>query len=103
MPLARTRLGGSHSDEGSTVPTPSFSLPESLFDRLFNLHTGTPHDFYCPSCQRVTKHFSTTHSALTNNALLKLFDRIFADLTGVGNLIEGKPYVCTVCGTVWFE
>ena len=85
------------------MPTPNFSLPEPLFDRLFNLHTGTMHDFLCPQCGKVTKHFSTTHSALTNNVFAKIINRIFADLTGLGNLIEGKPYVCCVCGTVWFE
>jgi hypothetical protein len=85
------------------MPDVGVSLPEALFDRLFNLHTGTLHDFYCPTCRRTTKHFSTTHSALVENAVLKFLSRIIGDLLGLGNLIEGKPYVCTVCRTVRFE
>lgn len=85
------------------MPDASFSLPEHLFDRLFNLHTGTLHDFFCPHCAKVTKHFSTTHSGLRENPIWKIASRLFEDLLGLGNLIEGKPYVCTVCRTVRLE
>jgi hypothetical protein len=86
------------------VPSIGFSLPDGLFNRLFNLHTGTLHDFDCPVCNSVTKHFSTTHSALKeDNVLIKILSRIFEDLSGMGNLLEGKPYVCTVCRTIRFE
>jgi hypothetical protein len=82
---------------------PDLSLPEQLFERLFNLSTGTLHEFYCPTCGKVTEHFSTTHSGLQDNEVLKFLSRLFEDLTGLGNLIVGKPYVCTVCRTVRFE
>jgi hypothetical protein len=85
------------------MPMPGFNLPEPLLDRLFNLHTGTRHDFLCATCGKVTSHFSTTHSALEDNVLLKIVNRVLLDLTGLGNVIEGKPYVCTECGRVWFE
>lgn len=85
------------------MPDIGLSLPEQLFERLFNLHTGTLHDFYCARCKRVTKHFSTTHSALQDNELLKFLSRLLEDLSGLGNLIVGKPYVCTVCRRVRFE
>jgi len=82
---------------------PGFPLPESLFDRLFNLRTGTVHEYYCPTCNRVTVHYSTTHSGQVDNLLLKFLTRVLVDLSGVGNLLEGKPYVCTVCRMMRFE
>jgi hypothetical protein len=82
---------------------PGFPLPDSFFDRLFNLHTGTEHEFYCDTCGIVTKHYSTTHSAQMDSVLLKFLARLVADFSGLGNLIEGKPYVCKVCRTMWFE
>jgi hypothetical protein len=85
------------------LPDVNFPLPEPLFDRLFNLRTGTLHDFDCLHCRTITKHFSTTHSALKEYLVTKFLSRILEDLSGLGNLIEGKPYVCTVCGTVRFE
>lgn len=80
-----------------------FSLPEQLFNRLFNLHTGSLHDFHCDTCSTVRKHYSTTHSALKDNGFEKFLSRLFEDYSGLGNLIEGKPYVCTVCRRVRFE
>jgi len=82
---------------------PGFPLPESLFDRLFNLRTGTIHEYYCPHCDRTTEHYSTTHSAQVDNLLLKFLARVLADFSGLGNLLEGKPYVCTVCRRIRFE
>jgi hypothetical protein len=82
---------------------PVFPLPESLFDRLFNLRTGSVHHYYCPTCRRTTDHYSTTHSAQMDNALLKFLTRVLADMSGLGNLLEGKPYVCSVCRTMRFE
>jgi hypothetical protein len=85
------------------MATPGFSLPEQLFERLFNLHTGTLHDFRCRKCDRMTEHYSTTHSALVHNQVLKFMSRLLEDYSGLGNLLEGKPYVCSVCGTVFLE
>jgi hypothetical protein len=82
---------------------PGFLLPESLFDRLFNLRTGTVHEYHCPTCDRVTDHYSTTHSAQMDNLLVKFLTRVLADFSGLGNLLEGKPYVCAVCRTMRFE
>jgi hypothetical protein len=72
---------------------PDLSLPEQLFERFFNLSTGTLHEFYCPTCGKVTEHFGTTHSGLQDKDL-KFLSRLFDDLTGLGNPIVGKPYVC---------
>jgi hypothetical protein len=80
-----------------------FQLPDSIFDRLFNLRTGTRHEYFCPTCQRLTVHYSTTHSAQVDNVVLKFFARILADFSGLGNLLEGKPYVCGSCRTMRFE
>ncbi len=85
------------------MPTPNFSLPEGLFDRLFNFRTGTLHSFYCETCGEVTEHFSTTHSALTDNDFVKFLTRILLDYTALGNVIVGKPYICTACERAWFE
>jgi hypothetical protein len=69
---------------------PGFPLPESLFDRLFNLRTGTVHEFSCPTCDRVTDHYNTIHSAQMDNLLLRFLTRVLTDLSGLGNLLEGK-------------
>ncbi len=78
-------------------------MPESLMVRLFNLHTGMTHEFYCSACRRTTEHYSVTHSGLHDNFVLKFLSRVLEDFSGLGNLLEGKPYVCKVCGHVWFE
>jgi hypothetical protein len=82
---------------------PPFSLPDSLFDRLFNLRTGTLHEYYCPTCDRMTDHYSTTHSAQVHNEVMKFLTRVVGDLSGLGNLVGGKPYVCGICRTMRFE